>query len=332
MKSFIYKSLAGFLVFTMIFTPSLVGVALAQTTPTPASDRDIQTVKQLAKVGYLGDKKDFYLSAKSLSASDVIDALLKINDQIMKIDMKTFDSDQKIYQLTDLQTLLKLTQDKVEDIRARKVSAWKLENRLQKMIAILTPEEDETETTTASEAVTPVPSATPTVVVPTATATPIPGPSREEWSELKQSFKELNKKTVEMQDAYDIKLATIKKVDDDIKLGNSDIQEQLKLVKKLLDRVQDDLKKSEDRFEGIEEKVKQKLTVDTEMQQELKVMRKDLRDNTEDVSVLKKEVAKLDKTDSLQNQSPIDDFLGSKWVAGGALVIGLTALTISLTR
>jgi hypothetical protein len=308
-----------------------VGAAFAQTTPTPASDADIQTVKQLAKAGYLGDKKDLYLSAKSLTANDVVDALLKINDQIMKIDMKTFDPDQQTYQLADLQTLLKLTQDRAADIRARKASAWKLENRLQKMITILTPEE-ETETEPETAAVTPVPSPTPTVVAPTATATPIPGPSREEWTELKQSLKDLNKKTVEMQDAYEIKLATSKKVDDDIKLGNSDIQEQLKLVKKLLDRVQEDLKKSEDRFEGIEEKVKQKLSIDIEMQQELKVMRKDLRDNTEDVSVLKKEVAKLDKTDSLQNQNPIDDFLGSKWVAGGALVIGLTALTISLTR
>jgi hypothetical protein len=56
-----------------------------------------------------------------------------------------------------------------------------------------------------------------------------------------------------------------------------------------------------------------------------------LRDDTEDISVLKEEVAKLDKTDN-GPRNALDDFLSSKWLPGGALIVGLTALAVSLLR
>jgi DNA repair exonuclease SbcCD ATPase subunit len=332
-RSIYLKTLAGLLALTMMMTPGMVTIVFAQNVSqaTPqaeaASDDEIQTIQQLANAGYLGDKKDYYLSNKTLTEDDITDGILKAKDYVTAADIKTIRS-AKIFQVSDLQTLLDLVKDKEEDIKARKNSAWKLENRLQKMIAALlvtpapdsTPGAEPTETNAAVSAVS--------------TATPLPGPSRQDFNGLKDSFKTLDDKLSALQSAFDKRgetLQAIQKDNDDLKVSEAGNQEQLKLVKKLLDRVQEDIKKSEDHMNEVEKKVDQKMVTDTEMQQEITVMHKDLRDDTEDISVLKEEVAKLDKTDH-GSHNALDDFLSSKWLSGGALIVGLTALTISLTR
>lgn len=331
MKSILSKSLTVLLVFSLVLTPRLVQLVCAQDTQDAASDDEILTIQQLAKTGYLGDKKDFYLSAKSLTDDDVTDALIKIYGSIILVDLKVFPAANNPYRIQDLQTLLKLVEDKADDIRDRKVSAWKFENRLKKMIALLSPAAP----SAASSAVSP----TPTLVVPTPTATPIPGPNRAEWNDMKDTIKDLTKKAGDLQDTYDKKIDGIQKSNDDlkaanldIKAANADIQEQLKLMKRLLDRVQDDLKQTDERLETVSQKAQEKSITDTELQQELTILHKDLRDNTEDVSVLKQEMVRLDKASNTSGQSPLDEFLNSKWLPGGALVVGLAALVVGLTR
>ncbi len=149
----------------------------------------------------------------------------------------------------------------------------------------------------------------------------------------------MNKKTADLQDTYDKKFQAFEKNDDDItkndgelKTADADLEEQLKLVKKLLDHVQEDLTKTGDRLDQVAQKASEKTITDTELEQELTIMHKDLRDNSQDVTILKEEVAKLDKTNAEQGQSPLDELLSSKWLAGGALAVGLTALVISLTK
>ncbi len=338
LKSFYSKFLAGFLVLTMIFTPGLMGIVLAQDaaqTPTAASDDEIQTVQQLAKDGYLGDKKDFYLSSQTLTEDDITNAIIQANGYVMAADLKQINAENSPYQASDIQSLLDLVKDKSADIRAKKVSAWKLENRLGKMIALLSEGSSTPGTAGAVSTVTPVPPAPTSTAIPeTPTATPIPGPSRQEFSDLKESFKSLNDKLSSLQNDFDKKsdaITEVQKNNSDIQATNADIQEQLKLVKKLLDRVQEDLAKSEERMGGVEKRVEEKMVTDTEMRQEMTVMHKDVRDDTEDISVLKEEVAKLDKTDN-GPRNALDDFLSSKWLPGGALIVGLAALTVSLVR
>jgi hypothetical protein len=340
-KSFYSKFLAGFLALTMIFTPGMMGVVLAQDatptpvqTPTAASDDEIQTIQQLAKAGYLGDKKDFYLSSQALTEDDITNAILKANDYVIAADLKEVKAGNSSYQISELQSLLDLAKDKAADIRAKKISAWKLENRLEKMIALLSavPSDTVTEAVSAPAAVVPAPTNTPIPAIPT--ATPIPGPSRQEFADLKESFKSLTDKLDSLKSDFDKKadaIQTLQKNNSDIQATNADIQEQLKLVKKLLDRVQEDMGKSEERMGGIEKEVEAKMVTDTQMQQEMTVMHKDLRDDTEDLSVLKEEVAKLNKTDSAPRNG-LDDFLSSKWLPGAALALGLAALTVSLVR
>ena len=312
-KSFYLKTLASFLAFAMMLTPGMVVLAFAQDAPQTetASDDEFQPVQQLAKAGYLNDKKDFYLSAKTLTEDDVTDAILKARDYVMAADLKTLNAN-KAFQTADLQAFLDLVKDKEEDIKARKASAWKIENRLQKMIALkmMAPASDSA-SESASSTTAPVPTDTPVPAVPT--ATPIPGPSRQEFGDLKESFKSLDSKITSLQSDFDKRTDSInvtQKETADMKTAVAENQEQLKLVKKLIDRVQEDIKKSEEHMSEVEKKVEQKMVTDTQMQQEITVMHKDLRDDTEDISVLKEEVAKLDKTDSSPHGA-LDDFLTS---------------------
>ncbi len=345
MKSFFCKSLIFLLVFTLGLSPRMVSMALAQDAKDSdaAPDEEIHAIQQLAKKGYLGDKKDFYLSAKTLSEDDITDALLKINDLLFQVDLKGLKPGEGAYKLGDLKILLKLSQDKADDIRGRKVSAWKFTNLLKKMITALTPPDpDVTPAATPAEEPASAPASTTGSTNPppaTATATPVSGPNQAEWDEMKGTIRELTKKVGDLQDAFDKKVDIIQKSNEDIKAANTEIKaanadnlEQLKLVKRLLDRVQDDLKKTDERLDQVAEKASQKSVTDTELQQELNIMHKDLRDNSQDVSILKQEVAKLDKSGSDAAQSPLDAALSSKWLSGGALLVGLTALIISLTR
>lgn len=320
MKRFLRVFLVLLMSSMLVFSPRLVQLALAQDDAATADE--VKLLQQLAKDGYLGDKKDFYLSAKSLTDDDVTDGLLIINTAFSQLDLTTLKPGMAGYPVDDLKALLKLAQDKADDIRDRKVSAWKFENRLKKMIAALTPPGEEG----------PAPSPTAEVPKPTLTPTPIPGPSRVEWDEMKGAVKDLQKATTDLQATYDKKIDVLQKNNDQITSSNADNQEQLKLIKKLLDRVQDDLNKMGDHLDVVEKKASEKSITDTELEQELTIMHKDLRDNSQDVGILKEEVAKLNKEDAKDGQSPLDEVLTSKWLAGGALVVGLSALVISLTR
>ncbi len=81
----------------------------------------------------------------------------------------------------------------------------------------------------------------------------------------------------------------------------------------------------------IGKKAEEKNITDSELQRDLSLMRKDLRDNTQDVSILKQELERL-KEPGKEVASPLDQALTSKWLVGGALLVGITALVVALTR
>lgn len=314
----------------LTLSPRLALTALAQ--GDAASADDVKAIRSLAEKGYLGDKKELYLSAKAMSDDDVTAALLTINEGLSLLDLATLKPGDKTYRVEDLQNLLSMVDERSEDIVAHKVSAWKYKKRVEKMIALLGP----TASSAAPAATAPEPTAVPK---PTSTATPIPGPNKAEWDQMRDDLKDMSKRMGDLQTVYDKKVDAVQKSNEDTRRSNEDMktasaetQEQLKLVKKLLDRVQGDLSKTEDRLDEVAKKAAQKSMTDIELQQELSIMHKDLRDNSQDVSVLKQEIAKLDKSGEEKAQSPLDDLLGSKWVAGGALVVGVTALVIALTK
>lgn len=325
MRTFFRKTLVFLLALLMVFTPRMVQMAVAQ--DDAASSDEVTLMRQLAKDGFLEDKKDFYLSGQNLTEDDVTDGLLKADDFLSQVDLKTLQPGAAAYPVDDLKALLKMVEDKADEIRDRKVSAWKFEYHLKKMIEALVPAEgDETASASPTRVVpTPVPK-------PTATATPIPGPSRAEWEDLKGQVKDLDKKVSDMQDTYSKRMDAFQKSNDQFASSSADTQEQLKLVKKLLDQVQDDLNKTGSRLDQVAQMATQKSISDTELEQELSVMHKDLRDDTQDVGILKEEVAKLSKEDTQAGKNWLDQVLDSKWLSGGALVVGLAALVVSFTR
>lgn len=283
----------------------MIQLALAQDDSDSASDEEIQEVRQLAQAGYLGDKKDFFLSAKSLAEDDITDALVAIDAAFSQVDLKSLKPGNSQYQTQDLEVILKLLKEKTDDIRARKVSAWKFENRVKKMIAALTSNGE-----AASPATTAVPTKTP-APKPTPTPTPIPVPSMEEFNGMKKSLKDLEKKTddyqTELGKKYDLlnkNQEDLQKSQEDLKGTNADNQEQLKLVKKLIDEVRENLKKTGDRLDQVAQKTNQKNITDTELEQDLNILHKDLRDNVQDVSVLKQQIAKMESANSNQGASP----------------------------
>jgi hypothetical protein len=344
MKTIIIKSVAWFLAGLMTLSPGTVSWALAQESDNTAPDEQTQVIRQLAEKGYLGDKKGLYLSAESLTDDGVTDALIRINDVLLTVNPKKLKPGNSSWKTEDLTALLKLVRDKADDIRERKVSAWKLEDKLKKMLAAIAIPPGEAELlesipTPVEQPVTaPAPAVKPKAKTqeepPPAppTPTPVPGPKLEDFNELKASVQELSRKTQESAESLNKKSDEIQKENKELKSDNASTLEQLKLVKRLIDQVQTDLKKLDDRLEQVAEKASRKSITDTELQQELTIMHKDLRDNTEDVGVLKTQVAKLDKAGHAKGQGPLDEALGSKWLAGGALVVGLAALIVTLTR
>jgi len=307
---------------------------MAQDNSDAAPQDQVKTLQKLAQKGYLGDKKDYYQSAKNLGDDDITDGLVKIYQALSQLDLNGLKPGDPTYQTDDLRSLHQLVEDKKEDILARKISAWKFEKRIEKMMSLLDP--SATPTSTASAAPPPEEKAAP---APSPTATPVPGPSREEVNELMSELKDLSKKTTELQDTYEKKLADTQKSNEELKQSNDELektnaasQEQLKLVKKLMDQVQGDLQKTDEHLETVSKKANEKAITDTELQQELRVMHKDVRDNSQDVSILKQEVAKLDKSGEKAGQSSLDDFLSKNGLAGGALLVGVAALIVSLTR
>jgi hypothetical protein len=96
----------------LVVTPGMFQLALAQDDQDLASNEEMQVVQQLAKAGYLGDKKDFYQSAKTLAQDDVTDALIAINSSISQVDLKSLKPGNEQYRLEDLKALLKLAGDK----------------------------------------------------------------------------------------------------------------------------------------------------------------------------------------------------------------------------
>ncbi|HET9870024.1 MAG TPA: hypothetical protein VFR02_05960 [bacterium] len=317
MKSFAAKACAFLLVFCTASGSFPVQWLYAQTQGDAASADEAQELRHLAQTGYLG-AKTLGPEGSSLTQDQVLDALLAIQEGLKAVDLKGLAPGDPRYQLEDLQDLLQMVEDHAGPLRDRKVSAWLYENRLKKMIAALTP-------------AAPAPTGTPTAVPPSPTPTPVPGPGWDDYNALQGKLKDLNQRLADLQAKYDQKLQAEDSASSLLQSHDQERQDELKLVKNLMDTYESNLQKVNQRMDQVAEKADRKSLSDTELEQELSIMHKDLRDNTQDLTVLKQQVAQLDAPQQAP-KDPLDDFLSSKWLAGGALVVGLAALTVALTH
>jgi chromosome segregation ATPase len=148
---------------------------------------------------------------------------------------------------------------------------------------------------------------------------------------LQDKLKDLNQRLADLQVKYDQRLQDEDSNDQLLKSKDQERQDEMKLVKNLMDTYESNLQKVNERLDQVSDKANQKTLTDEELEQELTILHKDLRDNTQDLTILKQQVSQLDAPQKVQ-QDPLDDFLSSKWLAGGALLVGLAALTVGLTK
>jgi uncharacterized protein YhaN len=108
-------------------------------------------------------------------------------------------------------------------------------------------------------------------------------------------------------------------------------REEARLLKGLVDDLQAGQKRLEASINEVDKKADKKGIDDDELRQSLSIMRKDLRDNVQDVSVLKQKVEKLMAPEKAYAK-PLDKALASKWIPGAALLIAVGAIVIAVSK
>ncbi|MGH7738864.1 MAG: hypothetical protein ACREL1_01840 [bacterium] len=296
----------------------------AQVAAPQASADEVKEIQHLAQAGYLAKGTAPDVTASSLTEDQVVDALLAMRDRLMTVDLKNFPGSNSTYKVEDLQALLVLVRHESSQIRARKESSWLYENRLKKMIHALTP-------MTPTPGVSPSPTATLSVPTVTPTVTPVPGPTFADLNALQDKIKGLNQNLTDLQLRYDQRLQDEASDDQLLKTKDQQREDEMKLVNNLLDTYESNLQKMNQRMDQISDKADQKTITAESLNQELTILQKDLQDNTQDLTILKQQMAQLEAPQQVP-QDALDDFLSSKWLAGGALLVGLAALTVAVTK
>jgi chromosome segregation ATPase len=108
-------------------------------------------------------------------------------------------------------------------------------------------------------------------------------------------------------------------------------REEARLLKQLVEDLQEGQKRLETQLAAVDKKAETKRLDDQELRDSLTLMRKDLRDNAQDVSVLKQKVEKLMAPEK-SNAKPLDKALGSKWLPGAAVLLAIGAVAIAASK
>jgi hypothetical protein len=295
--------------------------------PPPAAPGRAELLKRLSRLEPLAVLKP-WAAKKNLTESDVNDALATAFPAVQALVLSEVKSGDAAFPPDDWNAFLELVRAKKGELRTRKISAWTYEKKLERIAALSSGET--------------VPAA---ASAPPAAPTPTPGPppaSREDLqalkSKLESRLQEAEQKLAEMgkedekQARENIDLKTALAAERQDRAADRDSQkEELRLVKNLVDNLKADLVKTGDRLEAVGKKADEKNLNDEELRQSLTIMRKDLHDNVQDVSVMKQKVEKLMAPEK-QYARPLDKALGSKWVPGAALLISLGAIVLAASK
>ena len=154
--------------FSLVMTPGLWAAVDAEPSPTVtipavevamAPQNQVDLLKRLSKLEPLEVLKPWG-SKKKLTETDVTDALVAAFPVIQALDASVVKGDDSAFSPEDWNALLQLVRDKKGALRARKVSAWSYEKKLEKIVSLAS---DESATATVSSE-------------KPASATPTPGP------------------------------------------------------------------------------------------------------------------------------------------------------------
>jgi predicted nucleic acid-binding Zn-ribbon protein len=289
-----------------------------------------------------------FAEKKKPTDADVTEALMVVYPDVTKMDAASWEKSG--VSVSDTQGLLKLVRLKKGALRAHGLSAWGFEKKLEKLVAAYPSE---------AEASTSVPVvSTPTVVPNVANSAELKA-LREQVAVLEKTLE----KTRAQTDATKVELektqaqaekaqaqaeknqAQAERIQSEMAIrGQAAVdaekartadresqREEARLLKGLVEDLQAGQKRLESAIAAVDKKAEEKSANDEEMSQSLSIMRKDLRDNVQDVSVLKQKVEKLMAPEKAYAR-PLDKVLASKWIPGAALLIAVGAIVISASK
>jgi hypothetical protein len=284
--------------------------------PIPAPKSQVSLLNRLYSFDVFSVLKQFSEIKKPVD-SDVTDALMALYPEAAKGNAATWGK--AGVSTTDVQGLLELVRQKKGALRAHGLSAWTFEKKLEKIEAALSGETMVVPTQTATS-------------TPSSTPTPRPtGPDEAEFKALRDRVKTLESQEDRLQSETALR---VKAAEDAEKARSADRdaqREEARLLKNLVDELEAGQKRLETALAVVDKKATEKGIDDEELQQSLSLMRKDLRDNVQDVSVLKQKVEKLMAPEKTYAR-PFDKALASKWVPGAAVLIAIGALVIAASK
>jgi len=298
-----------------------MSLGAAATTPAPtktpeasaAPSKHVKTLQAAAKAGLLGEQ---YLAKKAMTDVEVTDALVALYPVVTSIDVKTLKPGEGTAEAVTYEALLDLVSEKKGALRDRKVSAYTMEKRLQAIVAAFA-EAESAKSANGKETA---------AVMPAASAV-----SEADLKAVRESIEKVSAELADYRKAQEARLKDIEKnqADDRVKVAGA--QDDLSLVRDNLDALQGNLKSLSEREAALEKKVESDGALADTQKREWSIMRKDIRDHSQDLSVLKQKVERLMAPEK-QSATPLDRALSSKWVPGAAILLSLTAVVLSASK
>lgn len=279
--------------------------------PSPAPAKHVKAIRAAAKAGLLDAE---LASRKTMTDVEVTDALVALSPVLLKIDPKTLRSGGEGPDTVVFEDLLETVVEKKGAIRDRKVSAYTMEKRLQAIVAALGDETRGDEKVEAKPA-----------------ATPVPAVTEADLKAVRDALSRLSDELADFRKSQESRLAAVEKSRGEDLAKVSGVQDDLSLIRDNLDSLQANLKILAEREAAIEKKVEEKGNDADAQKREWSIMRKDIRDHSQDLSVLKQKVEKLMAPEK-SAASPLDKALSSKWVPGAAILLSLGAIALAASQ
>ena len=311
-------------------TASPTAAATPGKKPTVAPSAQVRLLDRLSKLELFSALAPF-AEIKKPTDQDVTDALVSLYPAVSKTDEARWR--EAGVSEGDGGELLALVQAKKGALRAKGLSAWAYEKKLQRL--------------TVQPAGEPAPQASPTATATGADAVDVKA-LRERVQNLEERAEAIQRTEKDLQAERD-KVQTLqgqvdrmqgetalraKAAEDAEKARTSDREsqrEEARLLKGLVEDLQAGQKRLEASLAAVDKKADEKGITDEELSQSLSIMRKDLRDNVQDVSVLKQKVERLMAPEKTYAR-PLDKVLASKWVPGAALLIAIGAVVVAASK
>lgn len=287
-----------------LFLP-LAGIFSAVAAAAEAPPQDLQVIRSFVEAGFLSQRASEIRGKTSLTLEEAADWAADLFPEVHALSVDSLRRHPKLA-AEDLEGLLDLVRRVKDGLWARKVPVWSYEQHLKKAV---------------EGRVAEIPAAAPAEL-------PERAVSPEEWEALKRRGEALQREVEGLASRFEELSRGLEKDRGAIAEDRRSMADDLALMRKLLESLQDQLRKNEARLEEVGKKAEEAATDEIQFKQTLTVLRKDVRDNRQDLSVLQQKVERLMSPEK-KHGTTLDKALRSKWMAGAALLLSVGAVVLT---